>query len=184
LTTKVSGSDLFVPLLRAAAARDVPVFLLGSTADNAAVAVRRLRTEIPALRIVGYASPWFDPSLPVDEQPELRAAIGQLHASGARLVVLGFGSPKQELLLERLRPALPNGAYCNLGASIDFVAGSQVRSPAWMSRVGLEWLFRLLSDPRRLWRRYLVDDVRAAPVFARLAIARVRRRPVTSWVPR
>jgi N-acetylglucosaminyldiphosphoundecaprenol N-acetyl-beta-D-mannosaminyltransferase len=88
------------------------------------------------------------------------------------LVIVALGAPKQELFIHETREALRPAVLLGLGASIDFIAGTVPRAPAWMSRSGLEWLFRLSREPRRLWRRYLVRDPRFLLILARS----VRRR--------
>ncbi|MFK7918044.1 MAG: WecB/TagA/CpsF family glycosyltransferase [Ilumatobacter sp.] len=173
LRSKLSGSDLLVPVLTAAAARQVPVFLFGSTPDNAGVAETKLLEQIPSLDIAGHASPFYDADDP--DTPEFLTALEQLHSSGARLVVMAFGSPKQEVMVEQLRDRLPAGCYCCFGAAIDFSAGAVRRAPGWMSKFGIEWVWRLGLEPKRLWRRYLVDDIGIVRVFARMTARRLRR---------
>ncbi len=168
--SKVSGSDLVVPLLRASAAAGVKVFILGTTEEIADEAIAKLRDDIPSLEIVGRASPWFNPD---DDAAEAAAAFDQIAASGAELVLVAFGSPKEGQLLDRFWETMPPACFLACGASIDFIANRVPRAPAWMSRAGLEWLFRLYKEPKRLWKRYLVQDLRAVPVFARVIWRRI-----------
>ena len=176
LRTKVAGSDLLIPVLTAAAERDVPVFFLGATDESAAVAEEELRRQIPGLNVVGRASPMYKIGEPVNEG--LAAAIDQLNASGAKLVVTAFGAPKQEILVNELADRLPPACYCGFGAALDFASGTAQRAPKLASDLGLEWLWRLLKEPKRLWRRYLVDDIGFIPIFAKMVVDRVRRRPL------
>lgn len=175
LREKVSGSDLIMPLLHAAAEAGRRVYILGSAPDVASAAVARITAEVPDVAIVGRASPWFDPAGPADD---VAAAFDEIAALDADLVLVAFGAPKQEQLLDRFAERLPGACYVCCGASIDFVAGHVDRAPAWMSRVGLEWLFRLTREPGRLWRRYLVRDMAAIPIFATMVVKRVGRRPL------
>ena len=96
-----------------------------------------------------------------------RRAAQRVAESGAQLLLVALGSPKQELWIHRHRGELGPVVAVGVGASIDFVAGMVRRAPAWMSRAGLEWLFRLAQEPRRLFRRYLVEDVRFLPILWR-----------------
>jgi len=174
LKTKLSGSDLLVPVLSAAAQNDVPVFLFGATDASAEVAEAELRRLIPGVDIVGRASPMYTPGEPTNE--EFDAALSAVEKSGARLVVLAFGTPKQEILAHELRDRLPPATYCCFGAALDFTSGTASRAPAIISKLGIEWLWRLCSEPKRLWRRYLVEDIGIFGIVARMTIDRVRGR--------
>lgn len=152
---KVSGSDITMPLLRALTDARRSVFFLGATQGVCSALVRRLECELPTLVVTGTASPRFDPC---GDDGEFVASLDRAMATNPDVILFALGSPKQEYALvryvERFRPAVAMG----VGATFDFLVGHQRRSPEWMSRSGLEWLFRLAQNPRRLWRRYLVDD--------------------------
>ena len=156
---KVSGSDLTMPLLRALREADRSVYLLGATEAVCQELSDKLAHLLPGLRIVGTSSPAFDPA---GDDREFVAAIDAACATRPDLLLLALGSPKQELALgryaNRYRPAVGVG----VGATFDFLVGKQQRAPKWVSRAGLEWAYRLARDPKRLWRRYLVDDRRFA----------------------
>lgn len=169
--SKVSGSDLVVPLLEASAAAGVKVFILGTTEEIADEAIAKLRTDIAGIDIVGRASPWFHPENNTGEATE---AFEQIAATGAELVLVAFGSPKEGQLLDHFWDTMPPACFLACGASIDFIANRVPRAPEWMSRVGLEWVFRLVKEPKRLWKRYLVQDLKAVPVFARVVWRRLR----------
>ena len=113
-----------------------------------------MKERFPGLEIVGVMEP---PFASLDElcTPETAAKI---NASGADVVWVGIGSPKQEYWIARMRPLLHAPVLLAVGAAFDFHSGAVVQAPRWMQRAGLEWSFRLASDPRRLWRRYLVDN--------------------------
>jgi exopolysaccharide biosynthesis WecB/TagA/CpsF family protein len=147
---QVTGSDLFLPLLSRAAAERMPVALFGASPDSLALAVERLASLCPGLVLAHAEAPpfGFDPL-----GAEAGAAAARIAQSGARLVVVALGAPKQELFSDRLAREHGLGALA-IGASIDFVSGAQVRAPAFLTRNGLEWLWRLAHDPRRLAARY------------------------------
>lgn len=168
LPEKVSGSDLVLPLLDRAAARGWRVFLLGAGPGVAEEAAARLRAE-RGVNVVGTAAPFVKL---VGPDPEGDAAVEQIRAASAQIVLVAFGAPKQELWMHRHRAALAPAVLLGVGASIDFIAGRVRRAPRWVSRSGLEWLWRLSREPRRLWRRYLVDD----PGFALILLRTLRER--------
>src|SRR5215468_8882405 len=152
LPEKVSGSDLLLPLIERAAARRWKVYLLGGGAGVAEKAAKVLTTRF-SVDIVGCDAPLI--SLESDPaQDEL--VIDRIHRARPEILIVAFGAPKQELWLHRAGPRLRPTVGIGLGAALDFVAGAR-RAPAWMSRAGLEWLFRLAREPRRLSRRYLLD---------------------------
>jgi N-acetylglucosaminyldiphosphoundecaprenol N-acetyl-beta-D-mannosaminyltransferase len=161
---KVSGSDLVLPLLERAAARSWRVYLLGGAEGVAAKARDRLRLDLPALQIVGVDAPRID----VDAAPEARdAVLAPILAARADIVLVALGAPKQEIWIDRTRDALRPAVLLGVGASLDFIAGTVPRAPRWMSRAGLEWLYRLSREPRRLAYRYLVRDPRFLVILAR-----------------
>lgn len=166
----VPGSDLVVPLARAAAATATPVALVGATDETLANASEALRAAAPGLEVVACIAPLqgFDP-----DGPEADAVIESLRSSGARLCLLALGAPRQELFAARARAALPAAGFASIGAGLDFVAGHHRRAPLWVRRLAMEWFWRLAREPRRLGLRYL----RCALILPRLALdARAARR--------
>jgi N-acetylglucosaminyldiphosphoundecaprenol N-acetyl-beta-D-mannosaminyltransferase len=161
LPERVAGSDLTPPLLARAAASGVRVLLLGGGPGVAARARERLRAELPSLD-VDHAAPWVD---------DIEAAAAAIDVGDRDLVLVGMGAPKQELLAHALWKRSPRTVFLGVGATLDFLAGTQPRAPRWMSRAGLEWLYRLGREPRRLWRRYLVRD----PRFVSIVLRQLRR---------
>lgn len=147
----VTGSDLILPLARVAAGAGAPIGLFGANAETLAIAAARLREAVPGLRIAGAVAPpmGFDP-----EGPSAEAAVRDLRAAGARIVLVALGAPKQERFAALGRRIAPDLGFAGIGAGLDFIAGTQARAPAWARRLALEWLWRLLSDPRRLAGRY------------------------------
>lgn len=180
LRDKISGSDLIGPLMGAAAAADVGVFFLGATAEVTATASTELRKQHPALRIVGTSSPRYDASADLAGNAGVGEALAEIERAGARLVLVAFGSPKEGQLLDDFRDRLPPACYVACGASLDFAAGKVDRAPAWVSAISAEWLFRLAKEPGRLWKRYLVQDVAALPLFAKMIWRRLTRRPLVT----
>ncbi len=145
------GSDLVIPLAELAAERAVSVALIGSTDEALAAAAQDLSTKVPGLRIVYTKAP------PMGFDPEGLAAetiLKELNASGAQLCFLALGAPKQEMLAARGRSLAPETGFASIGAGLDFLAGSQTRAPNWMRKLALEWVWRMLSSPRRLVPRY------------------------------
>jgi N-acetylglucosaminyldiphosphoundecaprenol N-acetyl-beta-D-mannosaminyltransferase len=166
LPEKVSGSDLLLPLMRLAAERRWRVYLVGGGPGVADEAGKRLRAEL-GVRVAGTESPLVGPDGAADDS---ELTLERLRAAGADLVLVAFGAPKQELWIDRFADRLAPAVAIGVGGSLDFLTGRVRRAPAWMSRMGLEWLFRLGLEPRRLWRRYLVED----PAFIAI-VARTRR---------
>lgn len=147
----VPGSDLVVPLMRVAADGDWPVALIGSSGDSLTRAGLRLQELAPGLRIVLHHAPGFpfDPS--GDEAAQL---IETIRSSGARLCLLALGAPRQERFAIHARDALSGVGFASIGAGIDFLSGHQRRAPLAVRRARMEWLWRMLSNPRRLAGRY------------------------------
>ena len=174
LPERVSGSSLIFSLTAAAAASGRSIYLLGGepgVPDSAALELCRL---YPSLKIAGTAAP----PIGFDEDPQKMAAVrDHLLLKIPDIVYVGLGFPKQERLIVALTSALPRTWFVACGAAIPFAAGALPRAPAWMRQTGLEWAFRLVSEPRRLYRRYLVDDAPyAARLLASSMMTRIRRR--------
>jgi N-acetylglucosaminyldiphosphoundecaprenol N-acetyl-beta-D-mannosaminyltransferase len=185
LPERVSGADLIGPLMHQAALRKWNVFLFGASERVSAEAERRLVARHPSLRIVGRdTSSWS----PADAEPAGGVdVVRRIRASGAHLVVVALGCPKQELWMARHEHAIAPAVALGLGGSLDFVAGAVPRAPRWMCRVGLEWLYRLAQEPRRLAYRYLVRDPQVVPIFAADLVRHLAAQahaPVTGGVAR
>jgi len=150
---RINGPDLTWALARSCEAEGVSVYFYGSTAETLAKLRQRLLAAFPALRIAGMESPPFR-HLNVEEDAE---AVERMNASGAGIVFVGLGCPKQERWMAEHRGRV-RAVMIGVGAAFDFHAGTVSRAPAWMRNNGLEWLHRLASEPRRLWKRYLVTN--------------------------
>lgn len=153
---RVAGADLVWTLAEAAAAGGHGLYLLGGDGQAAEIAAQRLVERSPALRVVGYSSPWI--SIPPTEE-ELEPIRAELRRSDARLVYVALGSPKQEHLIRALRGEFPEVWWMGCGISLSFIAGKVGRAPRWMQRLGLEWSHRLLQEPGRLASRYLTRNL-------------------------
>ncbi|RTL36469.1 MAG: glycosyltransferase [Burkholderiales bacterium] len=150
---RINGPDLMWRYCALAAQRGEGIFLYGGTADTLVLLQRRLLEAFPGLVIAGTISPPF--RKPAAE--ELAADVAAINASGAGTVWVSLGCPKQELWMAAQRGQV-QGVMVGVGAAFDYHAGTVRRAPLWMQRAGLEWLHRLASEPRRLWRRYLVTN--------------------------
>jgi len=175
LPGQVAGSNLIWSLSRAAAARGRSVFLLGGLPGAAEKAAERLRDAFPGLRIAGTHCPDFG----FEARPAAVFEIAaMLHRTAPDIIFVALGSPKQERLIARIRHVLPRSWWIGVGISFSFVAGDIRRAPAWMQRCGMEWLHRLLQEPRRLAKRYLVQGVPfAAYLFAHAGVRRFTTHP-------
>jgi N-acetylglucosaminyldiphosphoundecaprenol N-acetyl-beta-D-mannosaminyltransferase len=154
---KISGSDFF-PFFYNYYKNDegVKIFLLGSLPGVAFKAQRKINQKVGREIIVGTYSPYF--GFEYDEA-ECQEIIRQINKSGATVLVIGLGAPKQEKWIQKYRNELKTvKTFLALGATIDFEAGKINRAPRWICTLGLEWLYRLLQEPKRLWKRYLIDD--------------------------
>jgi N-acetylglucosaminyldiphosphoundecaprenol N-acetyl-beta-D-mannosaminyltransferase len=170
---KVSGSDFVPVLLERAAERGWRVYFLGGRPGVAALARDKLRERLPALQVVGVD----DSRIEIDDLPERRRAlVEQIGATKPQLVFVALGAPKQELWIDQTRESLSPAVMVAIGASLDFVAGAAARAPRWMSRNGLEWLYRFGQEPGRLSRRYFLRDPRFAVVVGREILALRRHR--------
>lgn len=149
---RISGPDLMWALCERCAAEDVPIYCFGSTAATLGLLEQRLRAAFPALRMK-FESPPFR-ALSAEEDA---AAVKRINASGAGIVFVGLGCPKQERWMAEHRGRI-NAVMIGVGAAFDFHAGVVQRAPRWMRDNGLEWLHRLASEPGRLWKRYLVTN--------------------------
>lgn len=168
LRAKVSGSDLILPLMKLAARRDYRVYLLGGAPGVAERAASALCGVVHGLRIVGTDSPRID----LDGTAIDPAVLSRANAACPDLILVALGCPKQEIFMHLAAPALRPAVLLGIGAGLDFWAGTARRAPAWVSRMGFEWLYRLVREPRRLWRRYLVRD----PEFAWILLRDIQSR--------
>jgi N-acetylglucosaminyldiphosphoundecaprenol N-acetyl-beta-D-mannosaminyltransferase len=153
LPERVAGSDLAPALIRSAAEKGQRLFLLGAAPGVAAEAEARLTREYPALNVVGTYAPPFSHLLEMDHEEITR----RVRAARPDILLVSFGCPKQEKWIAMHHRSLGVPVAIGVGATLDFLAGRVKRAPAWMRHTGTEWLYRLIQEPRRLYRRYASD---------------------------
>jgi N-acetylglucosaminyldiphosphoundecaprenol N-acetyl-beta-D-mannosaminyltransferase len=153
--SQVRGTDLMTRVAEHAARQNVPIGLYGGTPELLEVFVRILKTRHPKIRVVCQIAPPF--RLPTCDEDE--AMTDEIVASGARILFVGIGCPKQEKWMAAHEGRIP-AVMLGVGAAFDFYTGRVRQAPRWMQVAGLEWAFRLLVDPRRLWKRYAKDNPR------------------------
>jgi N-acetylglucosaminyldiphosphoundecaprenol N-acetyl-beta-D-mannosaminyltransferase len=175
LPERVAGSSLIFSVSESAARHGLSIYLLGGAAGVPEQAGVELSRRYPGLVIAGANSP----AVGFDATSEgVEAVRARLLAASPDIVFVGLGFPKQERLIACLAPSLPGAWFIACGAAIPFAAGAIRRAPVWVQKLGMEWAFRLLREPRRLFRRYLVDDLPFAVVLLATAAAQRLRRQV------
>lgn len=158
---KISGSDLFPRVCQLAANKNYTMYLLGAAEGVADTAARNLMKKYPGLNIVGTYSPPFGFEKNEQEMKKIKTQIQDVHPD---ILIVGLGCPKQEKFMYYHCKELGVPISFGLGASIDFEAGNIKRAPKWMSNHGLEWLYRFSKEPKRLFKRYFVDDLKIISV--------------------
>ena len=177
LSDRVRGPSLTRRLCLRAATEGVPIYLYGSTAEVLSRMRQRLNIDYPGLIIAG-AEPSKFRQLTPDEKFEL---ADRIHASGAAITLVGLGCPRQEIFAYEFQSIL-SMPILTVGAAFPFLAGLIQEAPEWMGRTGLEWLFRLASEPQRLWKRYLYLNP-AYLFLVALQASRISRFPTEGKVP-
>ena len=173
LAERVTGSNLIGHICGACAERGRKVFLLGGVPGAADGAAEALIDRNPGLDIVGRYCPPFGFE---GDETEIERMVAAIRDSEADVIFVALGFPKTERLIQRIRHARPEGWWIGVGISFSFLSGHVSRAPEWMQNSGLEWLHRLVQEPRRLARRYLVDDLPFAGKLFGVALAnRIRR---------
>lgn len=153
---KISGSDLFPLLCKMAAEKKYSMFFLGAAEGVAAKAAENLMNKNPGLSVVGTYSPPY--GFEKDDN-EINKIVKMIRDANPDILIVGLGCPKQELFIYHHRNELNVPLSLGLGASLDFEAGNIKRAPKWMANHGLEWLYRITQDPKRLAKRYLITDI-------------------------
>jgi N-acetylglucosaminyldiphosphoundecaprenol N-acetyl-beta-D-mannosaminyltransferase len=153
-TDRVYGPDLLLACCEHSLVRGYRHFFYGGASGVAELLAQRLAQRYPGLRVAGTYSPPFRPLTPAEDA----AIVKRINDSGADFVWVGLGAPKQERWMYRQRASLRAPVLLGVGAAFDFHAGLKRQAPRWLQRSGFEWLFRLLTEPRRLWRRYLRNN--------------------------
>jgi len=153
--SQVRGTDLTTHVAEWAARENVPIGLYGGTPELLEVFGRVLKTRYPKIRVVCRIAPPFRPLTPEEDEEVTREIV----ASGARVLLVGIGCPKQEEWMAAHKERI-SAVMLGVGAAFDFHTGRVRQAPRWMQAAGLEWVFRLLMDPRRLWKRYAKHNPR------------------------
>ena len=151
---RVSGPDLMNELCERAQGENIPVYFYGGSQSVVEMMKEKLNSKFQDLNIAGIESPPILPDEPVIDQ----YTIERIRKSGAKIVFVGLGCPKQELWMHEYSKHIP-AVLIGVGAAFDFFSGSVSRAPLWMQKTGLEWFHRLCAEPRRLWKRYLITNV-------------------------
>ena len=147
---RVAGVDLFHNLIAMSENEALPVYLLGATSEVIIETVRRLKLQHPKLKVAGYHHGYF-----WDNE---EAVVNQVRTSGARLLFVAITSPRKENFINKWHDQLGVDFVMGVGGTFDVVAGKVNRAPLWMQKYGLEWFYRVLQEPRRMWKRYLVTN--------------------------
>ena len=153
---KISGSDLFPKVCKMAAEKGYTMFFLGAAEGVADTAARKLTEKFPGLIVTGTHSPKMGFE---NRAEEVQNIIGIVKKHSPDILIVGLGAPKQEKFIYRYREELNVPVSLALGASLDFEAGNIKRAPKWMCKFGLEWFYRLCKEPKRLFKRYIIDDM-------------------------
>jgi len=152
---RVYGPTLMLSVLEMAAQESIPVGFYGGDPSAVVMLVNRMISTYPGLNVVYFYSPPFRALSPSEDED----IVDQIRQSGLKILFVGLGCPKQERWIAEHRSRL-NTVMVGVGAAFDFHAGSKAQAPFWIQNAGLEWLFRLIVEPRRLWRRYLLNNPR------------------------
>ncbi len=166
---RMTGADWIWGLATLAELAGQPVYLLGSEPPIAREAADQLRRFYPRLDVVGAHHGFFDLDSPHNER-----VIEDINLHRPRIVLVGMGTPKQELWVDRYAHRLDGAVVWTVGALFDYVSGRTPRAPRWLADNGLEWIFRLAIEPQRMWRRYLLGN----PVFLSRVLSEAKRHPV------
>jgi N-acetylglucosaminyldiphosphoundecaprenol N-acetyl-beta-D-mannosaminyltransferase len=158
--SQVRGTDLMAHVIERAERENVAIGLYGGSPDSLEELVRVLEVRFPGLRVASKISPPFRPLTRQEDE----AVVKQIVASGARILFVGIGCPKQERWMIEHKNRIP-AVMVGVGAAFDFHAGRVRQAPRWMQEAGLEWVYRLYKDPRRLWKRYAKHNPRFVWLF-------------------
>ncbi|HKE89514.1 MAG TPA: WecB/TagA/CpsF family glycosyltransferase [Gemmatimonadales bacterium] len=171
LPGRVNGTDLMVRLLERADAKHYRVFFFGASPRVLDQVLARVRRDYPGVRIAGAQHGYF-------ARDEERQVVSQIRDAHADILFIAFGTPKKELWVKHYLADMAVPVVHGVGGSFDVLAGIIPRAPGWMQLAGLEWLFRLAQEPRRMWRRYLITNTAFLALLARVWL----RRWVWGWL--
>jgi N-acetylglucosaminyldiphosphoundecaprenol N-acetyl-beta-D-mannosaminyltransferase len=158
--SRVYGPDATIELLNGASRAEIPIGFYGASGAVLQRLLAAVTHRFPRVRVAyAYSPPFRELTAAEDER-----VVAEIRRSGARILFVGLGTPKQERWMAAHRGRIP-AVMLGVGAAFDFLAGVKPQAPRWMMRAGLEWLFRLATEPRRLWRRYLIQNPRFVVLF-------------------
>lgn len=166
---RVAGVDLFHELLAMSTREGFSVFLLGATEEVVSLTASRVQALNPGLKLAGYHHGYF--------WSDEAGTVEKIRASGAQLLFVAITSPKKENFINRWRDQLGVSFVMGVGGTFDVVAGKVQRAPPWMQRWGLEWLYRVIQEPRRMWKRYLVTNAKFGGLLVREKLRQIMGRP-------
>lgn len=156
LKEKITGPRLTEKVLEMASNNNLRVFFLGAGDGVGEKAAKNMLKKYPNYNYVGYYSPPFGFE---NNELERKKIINLINDSNAQIVIAGMGSPKTEIFLSEIYSELKANVSLSVGAAIDFLAGSVKRCPDWINRIGMEWFYRFIKDPKRMGKRYFIDDI-------------------------
>lgn len=159
---KVSGSDLFPKVCKMSSEKGYSIFLLGAAQGVALKAAKNLKKRYTSLKIVGTYSPSYGFE---KNDNEIEKIIKIINDCNPDILAIGVGAPKQEKFIYKYRKQLAVPLSLCIGASIDFEAGNVKRAPKWMQNVGLEWFYRFIKEPKRMFKRYFIDDIKILGIY-------------------
>lgn len=172
LPERVAGSSMTIGLCEQAAARGLSVYLLGGDEGVASRAAEQLKKKHPDIQIAGHHCPPFGFE---NNEAEMDIIRGKLSTASPSIVLVALGSPKQEKLIRQIRDICPGSCWIGVGISLSFITGDVVRAPLWVQKAGIEWLHRLIQEPRRLFKRYVIQGIPwGIRLLAHAAAARLR----------
>lgn len=163
LKEKITGPRLTEKVIEMASNHHFKVFFLGAGEGVGEIAAQNMLSKYPNYEYVGYYSPPFGFE---NNKQERQKIINIINDSGAQLVIAGMGSPKTEIFLSEIYCELNANVSLSVGAAIDFLAGTVKRCPEWINKIGMEWFYRFIKEPKRMGKRYFVDDI----VFLKLLL--------------
>jgi len=164
---RVAGVDLFHELLRMSEANQFSVFLLGAEDNVVSKATSNVQTLYPGLQVAGYHHGYFWD----DEE----ALVKKIRSSGAKLLFVAITSPKKENFINRWQDQLGVDFVMGVGGTFDVVAGKVKRAPKWMQQYGLEWLYRVIQEPSRMWKRYLTTNLKFASLLIKEKMKQLKK---------
>ena len=168
-TERIYGPDVFLALCEKAEKEKWNIFLFGTTPETLAKLARQLTGRYPSLHIVGCLAPPFRPVHPNEDTKYIEV----INRSKAHIVFVGLSTPKQEIWMRDHHSALRANVLLGVGAAFDFISGTKKQAPIWMRMAGLEWFYRLIQEPSRLWRRYIVGNIQFLYIVIRHFASRI-----------